>query len=79
MLYPEVNIDTWLEKYPSLRKALPAECLCGRAVTTLKPYYAKNSLGITSGPCECGRERPFSASLLRGPIRDEFLKAMEIL
>jgi hypothetical protein len=77
MLYPDVTVEEWCKRYPALERYLPAFCLCGRSVNVLKPYVAKNTLGLSSEACVCGRARPFSAAIFRDEsLKEELLSAL---
>lgn len=56
MIYPKIPLENWFECFPRLQDALPLMCLCGEENVVFKPYLTKNSIGIESQDCACGRK-----------------------
>lgn len=51
MIYPNVTLESWLEKHPSL-EVIKVECLeCKHEIPTLKPFITKDYLGLSASHC----------------------------
>lgn len=54
MIYLDVNLDVWLQKYPDL-KVVEGLCNnCGAVLKSERPFITKEYVGLTSDNCrEC--------------------------
>ena len=53
MIFPEVNLDEWLKKYPALEVEKERCANCGASVEINKPFIMKDWVGIAA-ICKCG-------------------------
>lgn len=54
MIFPDITLDKWLQKYPSLSVEFEECPECGNLVKLDIPYISKDFAGLTSSPCDCG-------------------------
>lgn len=54
MIYPDVTLEAWEKKYPSITK--PLQCHCG-LYPPARPVVFKGYVGVETEPCTCGGSR----------------------
>lgn len=53
MIYPDVPLEEWLDRYPELC-VVERQCEgCGRLMRASTPFIMKGYVGIESGDCSC--------------------------
>jgi hypothetical protein len=51
MIYPDVSLEKWLEKYPGLN-IIEVECLdCHGIIRTETPFMTKDYIGLSVSTC----------------------------
>ena len=80
MVYPDISVEEWIKKHPSLRLAVPALCKCGHPIV-LRAWLSKDARGLgATGPCGvCGQPQSFSAAILVGEFGDQLKAALASL
>ncbi len=53
MIYPDIDIEKWVQKYSSFRDMKQLPCKCGK-IYRPKPFISRHRVGIINPPCECG-------------------------
>ncbi len=62
MIFPNVSLDTWLLKYPTL-SSVETTCIdCGSKLKAVVPFVEKHYAGLKSQPCTCGSSRSVCSS-----------------
>lgn len=57
MIFPEISLKKWLEKYPDLDQ-LEINCdHCGKLMLASKPFIERGYVGILAPDCSCGKNR----------------------
>ena len=79
MLYPQISIEEWKRKYPSL--TTPSKKCCGIKITASIPFITQDFVGFRSPVCpQCGH-RPVLSMIPRGKdaidFFDEFYDSMD--
>lgn len=55
MIYPNISLESWLEKYPDLKVQKLVCTNCGETMISTIPFLSKGYAGIESPPCVCGQ------------------------
>lgn len=57
MIFPEITLEEWLEKYPELQ-ILTKKCdNCNKDITANKPFITNGYVGLSSDKCICGKNK----------------------
>lgn len=52
MIYPDISMEKWLNKYPSLKQAKPVKCLqCSEEIYHTRPFIDNDYAGLLSEYC----------------------------
>lgn len=54
MIFLNITLKEFLEKYPSFRDDYPMVCSCGKKAYDLKVYATKRNIGLIHENCSCG-------------------------
>jgi hypothetical protein len=55
MIYPDVSVEEWLNRYPTLSPDTEECPVCGHPITLSKPYISADFVGLESEDCKnCG-------------------------
>jgi hypothetical protein len=62
MIFPEVTIEEWINKFPEL-EVISRRCdYCGSIMKSEKPFLMKGYAGLVSPNCKCGKNRGLCSS-----------------
>lgn len=62
MIFPDVQLQAWLLKYPTI-EVVKTTCIdCGNGIEANRPYLTKHYAGVTSAACRCGSRRSACSS-----------------
>jgi hypothetical protein len=64
MIYPDVSLTAWLNKYPDL-EVKKMRCECKKILRTEIPFINSKGFGITTPKCSCGSLISKSTMILR--------------
>lgn len=54
MIFRDVSLEEWLERYPELEIEEGFCNQCGKTMRTTKPFVEKGYVGLVSPKCSCG-------------------------
>jgi len=57
MIFPDVSIKTWLNKYPNLERVSTTCTDCGKRLFADMPFISSGYIGLISPKCKCGSVR----------------------
>lgn len=78
MIFPDISIQEWKRKYPTL-ECVETRCIdCNAPVIAVKPYITKDYVGLVSNPCSCGSTRTGCQSSVTRTA-DEHLKWLSVM
>jgi hypothetical protein len=79
MIYPDVNLETWLKKYPVLEVQKKRCHHCKSLRIANIPFIEKDWVGLQSKDCACGKGKAISVCTIRStseafPLLENWIK-----
>lgn len=78
MIFPDIKLENWLDKYTELEEVRKECNNCKKTMKANKPFLIKGYAGITSEKCSCGKNRSECSSMVTNSI-EEHLKWKNLL
>lgn len=70
MIYPNVSLEEWLEKYPVLEIKKKRCHYCREFRVANIPFIEKDWVGLQSKDCSCGKGKAISVCMIRKTLEE---------